>query len=383
MDVDQALDQFVDGHRDHIPWIAFSGGRDSSVLLHAVARRQACRAVHVNHGLSEAAGEWQRHCRDVCRVLDVAFEAISVAIGPGNLEAEARRARYTAMETLLTPGEVLLTAHHANDQAETRLWQLMTGRPPAGMPATRPLGGGVLERPLIGVTSEAIDAYAREHRLSWCEDPMNDDASLDRVFVRERLLPLIAARDGHAVRKMAAGVPALPPAAVIHWLERALGRRVERSLVRSIERLEGHDRGVVQVDRERVLWRHQAVWSLRPATPAVGLDFACTVGEPACQKTGTLTWLPASPGLRWATPLTASTRRGAVRVRDQHKSVKDLLRQARVAPWHRPTWPVLHRDGEIVSVVGIATDETSLVTNGYLPQWTPSGDEIDRFVDPA
>ena len=141
--------------------VAFSGGLDSTVLLHLLAQLArsealpALSALHVHHGLQAAADGWPAHCQAVCRSLGIPLrvERVQVAVG-GSIEQAARDARYRAFQANLGEGQVLLTAQHLDDQAETLLFRLLRGaglRGLAAMPASRPLGGGRLCRPLLGV----------------------------------------------------------------------------------------------------------------------------------------------------------------------------------------------------------------------------------------
>lgn len=181
--------------------VAYSGGLDSQVLLSALAalRRQGAgfslRAVHVDHGLQTDSGIWAERCRDACEALGVACEVlrISVARGPReSLEAVARTARYRALADNLQPDEVLLTAHHQDDQAETLLLMLLRGSGVHGlaaMPAEAPFGRGRLVRPLLEFTRAQLHAYAVEVGLAWIEDPSNRDVSLARNYLRHRVVP--------------------------------------------------------------------------------------------------------------------------------------------------------------------------------------------------
>ena len=185
--------------------VALSGGLDSTVLLHAVARRcSGVRAVHVHHGLSPNADQWQRHCETLCKQLGVPLDVVTVDVqkdGKG-LEDAAREARYQAFIQQLQPDEILLTAHHGDDQVETLLMRLGRGsgvRGLAGMAARRPLGAGELWRPLLGVSRRELEDYARSHRLSWIEDESNDDLQFDRNFLRHRVMPTLRERWPHLV----------------------------------------------------------------------------------------------------------------------------------------------------------------------------------------
>ena len=189
--------------------VAWSGGVDSTVLLHAIATRVApaeVRALHVNHALQPDAAGWERHCRAWAARLGVALHVIEAPVPPGNVEAGARRVRYGAWARMLGPGELLLLAHHADDQAETVLWQLATGRAAVGMPRERPLGSGSLLRPLLDLRKETLRAYALEHGLEWVEDPTNADTAYDRNFIRHEILPRLEARYPGAARGLAASV---------------------------------------------------------------------------------------------------------------------------------------------------------------------------------
>ncbi len=180
--------------------IAYSGGLDSTVLLHALAalrpsRRFTLAAIHVDHGLHPDAATWAETCAATCRTLDVPFTVRRVAvtgIGAAGLEAAARRARYAALAGSLAPGAILLTAHQRDDQAETVLLQLLRGSGLPGlaaMPVRAPFGAGERVRPLLRFPRAALHAYAERNRLTWIEDPSNGDLRLRRNFLRAQVLP--------------------------------------------------------------------------------------------------------------------------------------------------------------------------------------------------
>jgi len=125
--------------------VAFSGGADSTALLAALAMgpraRLRLRAVHVHHGLHADASLWSAHCRRLARRLEVPLTVVKVAVKRtrgASLEAQARDARYAALAAELHAGEILLTAHHADDQLETVLLQLLRGAGIAGLAAMPP-----------------------------------------------------------------------------------------------------------------------------------------------------------------------------------------------------------------------------------------------------
>lgn len=180
-------------------WIGYSGGVDSTVLLHLFAAMgvDGLRALHVHHGLQPAAEAWVRHCRRVCRQLGVPLRVLRVRVVPAGegLEAAARQARYAAIARLLRPGDVFATAHHRDDQAETVLFRALRGTGIAGLGAMRErerLGAGTLWRPLLDAPRSRLLDYARRHDLRWIEDPHNRDPGFARAFLRERVLPQLA-----------------------------------------------------------------------------------------------------------------------------------------------------------------------------------------------
>ena len=185
-------------------FVAYSGGRDSHVLLHALsvdARfRQQAVAIHIHHGLQPEAEAWIGHCQQQCAALSVPLEVYSVKVHCAtgeSLEAAARTARYALFAQKLRPGDVLLTAHHQRDQAETLLLQVLRGAGLSGMaamPAVASLGQGWLCRPLLALPKADIDRYAQDVGLSWIEDPSNQDMRFDRNYLRQKVLPHLESR---------------------------------------------------------------------------------------------------------------------------------------------------------------------------------------------
>jgi len=185
--------------------VAYSGGIDSTVLLHALADcrekiRQQVIAVHIDHALHADSTGWDSHCQQFADNLGIQYESRKVAVtedaGAG-LEAAARQARYAAFHQLVQPADCLLSAHHEDDQAETLLLNLMRGSGfagVAGIGAVQDFSQGRLLRPLLGIPAAAIEAYAARHKLSWIDDPSNSDTRFDRNFLRKEILPKLASR---------------------------------------------------------------------------------------------------------------------------------------------------------------------------------------------
>lgn len=185
--------------------VAFSGGLDSTVLLHALASlREVLEipllAIHVDHGLQEDSGAWSEHCRSTAEQLGIDYlcRAVTVQLESGKgPEASARDARYAALHDELSRNDWLLSAHHREDQAETLLLNLIRGSGPAGMAgigAIRRFGPGWLARPLLGRSRAELLEYANSEALRWLDDPSNADRRFDRNFLRHDVLPRLKSR---------------------------------------------------------------------------------------------------------------------------------------------------------------------------------------------
>ena len=183
-------------------YVGYSGGLDSHVLLHsAVANLGAGRvvALHINHQLSEQACDWAEHCAQVCRALNVDLQthAVDVCQRVSSTENTAREARYQVFERILGEGDILLLAHHQNDQAETVLYRLLRNSGPrglAGIPLTRAVGRGSLLRPLLQLPRSELACYAHDQQLDWIEDPSNTDLIHDRNYLRHQVAPALSQR---------------------------------------------------------------------------------------------------------------------------------------------------------------------------------------------
>ncbi len=190
--------------------IAYSGGLDSHVLLHTIAGLRNTVgntdivALHINHGLSEKAGEWVIHCKKQCETLGITFATINVDAknkSGESPEAAAREVRYQAFREFMQLGDCLLTAHHQDDQAETLLIQLLRGAGPRGlaaMPRYANFAEGWHARPLLNFSRDELQAYAEhissQKKLSWIEDESNSDTRFDRNFLRHEIIPALKLR---------------------------------------------------------------------------------------------------------------------------------------------------------------------------------------------
>ncbi|MGB7646572.1 MAG: tRNA lysidine(34) synthetase TilS [Pseudomonas fluorescens] len=193
--------------------IAFSGGLDSTVLLHLLASLANTEtlpplsAIHIHHGLQAAADAWPSHCQAVCDELGVPLRVAHVHVQSGaSLERAARDARYRAFAEVTGAGQVMLTGQHRDDQAETLLFRLLRGagvRGLAAMPVHRPLADGHLVRPLLDASRAELEAYAQQHQLTWIQDPSNADSRFSRNYLRHRVVPVLAERWPQAVASLA------------------------------------------------------------------------------------------------------------------------------------------------------------------------------------
>ncbi|HEY5849392.1 MAG TPA: tRNA lysidine(34) synthetase TilS [Lysobacter sp.] len=191
--------------------VGYSGGLDSSVLLHLLASSAGAmplRALHVNHGLHPQADAWAEHCTRTCATLGVPLTVVRVTVtrdGDGP-EAAARSARHGAFAGALVAGDVLALAHHRDDQAETLLLRALRGSGIDGLAAMRrwrPFGPGRLWRPLLDHGRADVLAYAQAHGLAWIDDPSNSDTGFDRNFLRQRIVPMLQERWPHASAALA------------------------------------------------------------------------------------------------------------------------------------------------------------------------------------
>ena len=183
--------------------IAYSGGLDSSALLHLAATSgRKLYAFHIHHGLSPNADAWEAHARTECERLGITFASRRVTLDDRS-EASARKARYAALGALCTEHNVhlLLTAHHLDDQAETILLQLLRGAGPAGMsgmdafnraPTLLGTPDVLLARPLLQASRADLEEYVREHAIAHIEDESNADTRYARNALRHEVMPRLA-----------------------------------------------------------------------------------------------------------------------------------------------------------------------------------------------
>jgi tRNA(Ile)-lysidine synthase len=385
--------------------VAFSGGRDSTVLLHSLAQLQLgapLRAMHIDHALHRDSEGWAEHCRQLARQLQVPLQVVrvKVAIGTSGPEAAAREARYEALRVALKPGEYLLTAHHRDDQLETVLLRLMRGSGPVGIAGIRtliPFAPGYLLRPLLELSGADIARYGAKHGLAWLEDPSNADAGYDRNYLRHEVIPGLsrrwpaaaqvaarAARLGEEAAELLDELAVQDAVGIVQGdaLElaglRQLSGSRQRNLLRSFLRQQGlavpgeaalHE-GLAQLlqaradSAPRLAWPggelrryRERLYLLRSHPDAVAPPASLTwdtrrpldLGPLA----GSLDW-QAAPGALGHGPadLTVRFRSGGERLRKHgcHVRLKNLFQEAGIVPWMRPHVPLLYAGEELLTV---------------------------------
>ena len=393
--------------------VAFSGGLDSTVLLHALARIAAgqrsyrLRAVHIDHGLHEDSARWREHCEQQAQLLRVEFATVRVTvngIGELGMEAAAREARYSAFRQILRPGEYLVSAHHADDQLETMLLALMRGAGLAGlsaMPVLQPFASGWLARPLLDFTRAELETWALAERLQWLSDPANDNLALDRNFIRRRVVASLrerwpaaahtAARSsehlqeaGRALEQLAAldagGVAvgeclnvvrlqALDPARRRNLLRYWIRRRGAR--VPSTRKLAAIEHDMLEASADRVPCMGWDGWEIRrhrsllycgrqlPALPSdLVLEWRADAPLTLPLGLGTLRMRPAASGglnaAKLSDTLTVRFRVGGESLQVAgdafHRKLKKMLQAAGILPWWRDRLPLIYSGRQLLAV---------------------------------
>lgn len=405
--------------------IGFSGGLDSTVLLHLARAWQyrhpdiAIMALHVNHQLQSAADAWQRQCEQVCREWQIPFiaERIAVDRDQASLEQAARAARYEAFRRHAGAGDLLLLAHHRDDQVETLFQRLLRGSGPLGLGGMGMLSrneGLLIGRPLLEQDRSELEEYARQHGLRWIDDPSNQDQAFERNFLRQDALPRLrarwprlnqtVARAARLSREVAellddlaeqdgAGQCRPGEPLPLHLLEN-LPRRRARNLLRHWIRLQGAglpseaqlERGLddlvfaapdtqpeLQWGAHRLRRFRHALYCL-PVLPAPDVT-ALTVTLDQLLS-GDLAWaggrilhrthhgVAFSRSRLQQGPLVLRGRRGGERLKPVNRATNTLkhwLQDCQVPPWWRERWPLLYCGDRLSGLPGL------LVSEGFQP----------------
>jgi tRNA(Ile)-lysidine synthase len=187
--------------------VALSGGLDSVVLLHLLHQIQkthhfTLKASHVHHGLSKNADKWVKFCEKLCIKLSVPLDVNYIQLPQKKslgIEGEARRLRYEKL--LKSKTDLVVLAHHEDDQAETFLLQLIRGAGVKGLSSMAHFDDRRrLWRPLLNTSRIEIESYAKKHQLKWIEDESNLNTDFDRNFIRSKVLPILKNRYTHIIK---------------------------------------------------------------------------------------------------------------------------------------------------------------------------------------
>lgn len=393
--------------------VGFSGGRDSTLLLSLAAAqwpKRRLRAAHVDHDWHPDSAEWARHCQARARAWGVHCDIVRVDAEPQRgegPEAAARAARYSALADRLGAGDLLLTAHHREDQAETLLLALLRGGGVHGwaaMPPIRPLGVGQHVRPWLEVSRDTIAAEVEQRGLEWLDDPANQDPGYDRVWLRQQILPALAERwpevegtlaraaeqagaaaeavdtlaardyvfcrgriDGTLDCAALAGLPLRRQRALLRWwiaragLPRPPAARLETArqqlVVAATDRTPRIDWPGGEVRGwNGMAWVHRPLPPVDPDAVYVWHDRTQPLQLPDRRlQPEQLQQLGIDPGPD--SDVRVAFRRGGERFRPagalRAEPLKELLRRAGMPPWQRDRTPLIYVDGEFAAVVGL------------------------------
>ncbi len=404
--------------------VAFSGGLDSSLLLELCARLelpQPLVAVHIDHQLQAASADWAAHCRQHCQRLGVPLTCLQV-IPDSASEASARSARYAAFEKFLEPGDCLLLAQHADDQAETLLLRLLRGSGVAGlaaMPVRRALGRARLLRPLLDQSREQLERVAAELEVVSVQDPTNAQDHYDRNWLRLHILPRLKqhwpallqrcrdtasvmrdademlkerALDDLALCRLPSGglsvthirdLSAARQRNLMHfWIARQTGQRLSRqrlqNLLYSLLSPRADAEPVERFGEQQLRRYRDGLYLLPDPLPESVAECAPVIaGQPLALPCGELTWQRSEQGFPDGMTLTLGYRQGGERLRPLGRGgsvrLKQLLQESGVPPWLRPLQPILWSDDQLLAVPGICLCEYPWVENGWMPQWSGFG----------
>ena len=411
--------------------VALSGGLDSVVLLDTVCRSQAksktpaleIYAFHIHHGLQKSADDWLLFCEKLAQKYQIQFDFRLLHLADekrGNIEGRARKARYEALAELCEEYGIadLLLAHHQNDQAETVLLQLLRGSGVAGlsgMPNARKLKSQsqqiTLWRPLLNQSRPELEAYAKQHKLKWIEDPSNQDDVFKRNAIRKHIIPRLEKIQPEAISNLARSASLLSESQVLldrlaeidgkDFLQgeildirqlKTLAKRDQAS-ANNVLRYWLKTRGLVMPSQERLSAWWQDLETVRVDSQLEWLHDDNTIrlwrGHLQVASSQEGQWVfkaiaikSAKPGLSaaWVKRAKADgliftkARSGAeklqVKPNAPRRSLKNLFQESDVPPWQRHA-PLLYVGDELIAVAGVGVSYPHLTCSGarVWPEW--------------
>lgn len=320
-----------------------------------------------------------------------------VEVSTGNLEYQARLSRYGVFRQRVGTDEFLLTAHHRDDDIETLIWQLFTGRAMIGIPKSRPVGAGTLLRPLLPVYKKGLDAYAKQHELVWIEDESNTDTSFDRNWIRHEFLPQFQKRfpqGKHRILELKRATLPLVKREPMELSDQELTIEDIRAWLLAYEinpsttvlkqiqlqiNAKADAKPEIKVADGLFVRRYRKRLYLVPAYEEF-TPLTIDVGRPVQLSNGSLTWKNSAQGFEEGRTLLCTNRRylkkeqRSVNVGDMNKKLAKLFQESSIPPWLRDGWPVLCEGETVVSLVDIAMDPTiqrGQKSQALAPRWHP------------
>jgi len=405
-------------------FVAYSGGLDSTVLLHAMHEAKLpIHAVHVNHHLQQDSDTWQQHCEDFCKSLSVPLTVQHAQLTKQpqeSLEDIARVARYELLEEMLGTNSAIVTAHHQDDLAETILLQLLRGAGPAGlaaMPEFKKLSTGIHLRPLLAYSRTELQTYASSQGLRWVEDPSNELNDFDRNYVRNEIMPKLLERWpatqktlSRSAKLQADTLKCLNDLAEIDiqasrtdqsqkldviplqklscerlsnvlrfWIRcsdlRVPSKKVLQQIISDIVLKEKIETSPMQSWKEGEIRRFRdQLYLMKPLKPHDASQvYRWKIDQPLFLESLDRTLLPkelkdanvAIP--KGVNELIVRFREGGERLKPfgnkHHRSLKNLLQEADIPPWERIRIPLLFHNDQLISVLGYWNIESNCETN--------------------
>jgi tRNA(Ile)-lysidine synthase len=380
--IEQLVQQFISKYDFDNYVIAYSGGVDSQVLLHAFAKivPEKVIAFHVNHGISDNAQAWQDFCSGTAQALSVGFKFEKFnLLGESNLEDKARKARYGAFESEMNERTVLITGHHMDDQVETFMLNLMRGAGLDGlssMPELKSFGAGFHGRPFLSIGKDELTDYAVSEQLQWVEDESNKDSVYDRNFIRNEVVPLLKSRWKNASVSICNSVEHVQKAKVYidknvemfdtqsdtiniallqefneyeqvqiirKWVSKHLGQSASQNMVNSIfnEIIPARDDAKMKWEQKNYfITRYNGLLYFVKKEKTV-YDIAQIMKQADCN-------IPVEELVIKNRVKGATIQQGNI-----HKDIKKLFSEMKVPTWLREDMPFIYHNDELISVGGI------------------------------